>query len=411
MSLHRSVALRYFRSRKGFVSVVSGFSLFGILLGVAALIVVMSVMNGFRSELMGRILGVSGHATAHVPYATSADAKVMMTALNKLNSVKTSETFVQGQALTMNRGRATGVLLRGLDIEKTYSYVKDADKILSGQLADLAKPSTIAIGKELAQTLQAGVGSVITLVSPSGSTTPFGFIPRMVKVQVVAVFDVGMHMYNSGWVYSSIQTAQKFLNLEDTVTGIDIKLYDPMTVGEVKPALEEALHSQGAFIMTWQDSNKQFFEALEVERVSMFIILTLIIVVAAFNIITGQTMTVNDKRSDIAILRTMGAKQKDILKIFIFGGSMIGIIGTILGTVCGLLIVVNLQSIVNLLEQVFGVAIFSGEVYFLDNLPAVINYYDLGLIISISVILSILAAVYPAWRAAKLDPVEVLRSE
>tara|TARA_R110000868_G_scaffold189695_2_gene433168 strand:- start:217132 stop:218367 length:1236 start_codon:yes stop_codon:yes gene_type:complete len=411
MSFHRSVALRYFRSRKGFVSVVSGFSLFGILLGVAALIVVMSVMNGFRSELMGRILGVSGHATAQVPYADLAQAQTMVVNLSKLPEVQSAEVFVQGQALTMNRGRATGVLLRGIDVQNTHSYVKDADKILSGRLTDLEKPNTIAIGKELARTLQAGVGSVITLVSPSGSTTPFGFIPRMVKVQVVAVFDVGMHIYNNGWVYSSVSTAQKFLQLNDTVSGIDIKLHDPMQVTQIKPTLVEALQSEGAFVMSWKDSNKQFFEALEVERVSMFIILTLIIVVAAFNIITGQTMTVNDKRSDIAILRTMGARRKDILKIFIFGGSMIGFLGTFLGVIFGVLIVMNLQMIVTMLEQVFGVAIFSGEVYFLDNLPAVLNATDLSLIVGISITLSILAAVYPAWRAAKLDPVEVLRSE
>lgn len=411
MSFHRTVALRYFRSRKGFVSVVSGFSLCGILLGVAALIVVMSVMNGFRTELMGRILGVSGHATAHTPAATIVDAKMFMKNLNNIPAVKSSEMFAQGQALTMNRGRASGVLLRGIDVENTHSYVKDADKIIAGNLNDLSRPNTVAIGKDLARSLQAGVGSVITLVSPSGSTTPFGFIPRMVKVQVVAVFDVGMHIYNNGWLYSSISTAQKFLNLNDTITGVDIKLNDPMEVLKSKILLENALVTEGAFIMTWKDSNKQFFEALEVERVSMFIILTLIIVVAAFNIITGQTMTVNDKRSDIAILRTMGAKRKDILKLFILGGSMIGILGTLLGAFFGLLIVANLQGIVNILEQVFGVAIFSGDVYFLDNLPAVINYTDLAVIVGMSITLSILAAVYPAWNAAKLDPVEVLRSE
>ena len=411
MSFHRKIAFRYFRSRKGFVSVVSGFSLFGILLGVAALIVVMSVMNGFREELMGRILGVSGHMSVHAPYITKLQAQDMAKELNKTETVKTSEVYVQGQALTMSRGQASGVLIRGIDVQTTQAYVKDPSKILAGHLSDLSRKNTVAIGKELARTLQVGVGSVITLVSPSGSTTPFGFIPRMVKVQVVTIFDVGMHMYNNGWIYSSLETAQNFLKLEKNITGIEIKLHDPMKVTEVKPILESTLKNKDVFMTTWKDSNKQFFEALEVERVSMFIILTLIIVVAAFNIITGQTMSVNDKRGDIAILRTMGAKRKDILKLFIFSGSMIGIIGTILGVISGLLIVMNLQSIVQTLEQAFGVSIFSGEVYFLDKLPAVVNTSDLLIIVGISVALSILAAIFPAWRAANLDPVEVLRGE
>jgi lipoprotein-releasing system permease protein len=411
MSFHTYMALRYFKSRKGFVSVVSGFSLVGIMLGVAALIVVMSVMNGFRAELMGKILGMSGHATAHVPYAEEKEALKLSVQLQKLPFVENSEVFVQGQALMMNRGAASGVLLRGIDVSVRKSFVRQDVFLLSGDMDQLKTPNTVAIGKELSRKLQVRVGSVLNLVAPQGSTTPFGFIPRMVKVKVVAVYDVGMHLYNSTWVYTSLDTAQKFLQLGDNISGIDLKVSQPMQVESYRTKIEEELANPNALVMTWKNSNQQFFEALEVEKISMFIILTLMVAVAAFNVLTCQMMSVNNKRGEIAILRSMGAKRRDILKIFALGGSLIGVIGTMLGLIAGLLVVFNLQGIVGVLEKIFGVSIFSGEAYFLDELPAVINWGDIGFTLFVSLLLSILAAIEPARRAANLDPVEVLRGE
>lgn len=411
MSFHTYMAWRYFRARKGFVSVVSTFSLIGITLGVAALIIVMSVMNGFRGELMGKILGMSGHATAHVPYAQTAEAEKLATGLEKLDFTQKAEVFVQGQALVMNRSSASGVLLRGIDPEKRKNFVFKDSFLLAGDITKLSETNTIAIGKELSRKIQAGVGSVINLVAPQGSTTPFGFIPRMVKVKVVAVYDVGMNLYNETWVYTSMPTAQKFLKMGDNVTGIDLKVADPMKISTYRTLIEKEIGNPSAYVMTWKDSNQQFFEALEVEKVSMFIILSLLVALASFNVLTGQMMSVNGKRGEIAILRSMGAGKHDILKVFAFGGSIIGLIGTTLGVVSGLVIVYNLQSIVSVLEGIFGVSIFSGEAYFLEELPTAVNWNDIGLTIIISMVLSVAAALEPARRAAKLDPVEVLRSE
>lgn len=411
MSFHTHMAWRYFRARKGFVSVVSTFSLIGITLGVAALIIVMSVMNGFRGELMGKILGMSGHATAHVPYAQTQEAEKLAIGLEKLEFTQKAEVFVQGQALVMNRGSASGVLLRGVDPEKRKNFVFKDTFLLAGDISKLSQINTIAIGKELARKIQASVGSVINLVAPQGSTTPFGFIPRMIKVKVVAIYDVGMNLYNETWVFTSMPTAQKFLKMGDNVTGIDLKVTQPMKISGYRRLIENEIGNPSAYVMTWKDSNQQFFEALEVEKVSMFIILSLLVALASFNVLTGQMMSVNGKRGEIAILRSMGAGKRDILKIFAFGGSIIGVIGTTLGVVFGLVTVYNLQSIVSVLEGIFGVSIFSGEAYFLEELPTAVNWSDIGLIIAISMILSVAAALEPARRAAKLDPVEVLRSE
>ena len=228
---------------------------------------------------------------------------------------------------------------------------------------------------------------------------------------MVAVYDVGMNIYNEAWVFTSTATAQNFLKLGQNVTGIDIQLSNPLSVEDKRDAIGAQVSEDGAVITTWKDSNKQFFEALEVEKVSMFIILTLLVAIASFNVLTGQMMSVNSKRGEIAILRSMGARRADILKMFAYGGSLIGVIGTLLGLVFGLLIVFNLQGIVSVLEGLFGVAIFSGEAYFLEELPAVINWHDVALTVIISITLSIAAAIEPARRAANLDPVEVLRGE
>jgi lipoprotein-releasing system permease protein len=409
MHFYTKLTARYFRSRKGFVSVVSGFSLMGILLGVAALIVVMSVMNGFRAELLSRILGLGGHGTYVISGASASETEVARQNLLKHPSVTSAEVYVQGQALVMGRGTASGALIRGVDIENTDNFVKKYRQ--SGYMDDLKKKNHIAIGAGLARKLNATVGSVVTLISPQGSTTPFGFMPRMQKYKVAAIFKAGMQLYDNSWVYMSTASAQKFFALGDRVTGVDLRVDNPMALNDIRDDIIKASGSENAYILSWLDNNRQFFQALQVERVAMFIILSLIVVVAAFNIITGQTMTVNDKKSDIAILRTMGARRRDILMVFFMNGTLIGVLGTVLGVAIGLLIVYNLGFIVGLLEAVFGVSLFSGGAYFLDELPAVINWVDVSVITITSLVLSMLASVYPAWRASRLNPVEVLRNE
>ena len=408
MSFHTFLSWRYFRSRKGFLSVVSGFSLTGIILGVGALIVVMAVMAGFRAELMNRILGIAGHATISQSGMTFANAQTLGDKVVTLKGVHSAEPFIQGQSMMVDNGRAQGAMVKGVDFESGQDII--FDHIIEGSLEEATLPNRIIIGDAMARKNGLGVGSVVTLLSPQGSYTVVGFIPRMKKFKVAAIFDVGMHIYDSSWMYMTIPNAQKFYGLGETVTALDVRVDAPEETGYlIEPFYDAA--GEGAFVSTWQDNNRQFFQALEVERVAMFIILSLVVVIAAFNIITGQMMTVNDKRGDIAILRTMGARRRDVLQIFMINGTLIGLIGTTLGVVGGLLIVQNLDPIVTLIEDVFGVAIFRGEAYFLTELPARIIWDDVIGVASLSMALSMLASLAPAYKAAKMDPVEVLRSE
>lgn len=408
MSFSTRVALRYFRSRKGFVSVVSGFSLTGIIIGVAALIVVMAVMTGFRDELFSRILGIGGHATVTFAGTSTSNMDEIKQKIESIKGVHHAQPFVHGQAMALAGNKASGVLIRGVDVENSDNLI--FNKIIAGNQESLKKPGRVAIGSALARELQVGVGSVVSLLSPDGSQTAFGFIPRIKKYKVAAVFDVGMELYDGVWMYMDIPTAQIFYKLDNRITGFDVRMNKPDDVDVLYPKIPEVLGENGR-VITWKTSNKQFFDALQVERVAMFVILSLIVVVAAFNIITGQMMTVNDKHSDIAILRTMGASKWQILKVFFGGGLLVGVIGTGAGLSAGLLIVSFLQEIVSFLEFVFSVNIFSGEAYFLDELPAIIVWSDVVKVGALSLGLSALASLFPAYKAASTDPVEVLRHE
>lgn len=408
MSMHSFISWRYFRSRKGFLSVVSGFSLSGIILGVAALIVVMAVMAGFRHELMSRILGIAGHATVMMPEMTYEQSLEMQENVVAIDGVASAQPFINGQSMLVVSGRASGAMVKGVDIEKGDDLI--FDHISQGDLKDLAKPNRIAVGRAMAKKFGLGAGSVVTLLSPQGSHTVVGFIPRMKKFKVAAVFDVGMHLYDSGWVYMSIESAQKFYGLGDQVSALDVRVDRPEYIEELRASLYKQAGTLG-YVSTWEDNNRQFFQALEVERVAMFVILSLLVVIAAFNIITGQMMTVNEKKSDIAILRTMGARRRDVLQIFMINGCLIGVIGTVLGLSIGLLVVHYLDPIVTVIENIFGVAIFRGENYFLTELPAIIVWDDVFGVACLSLMLSMVASLAPAYKAAVTDPVEVLRSE
>lgn len=409
---HLYLALRYFRTRRGMTKATSGFALAGIILGVAALIVVMSVMAGFRAELMDRILGISGHITVSSSELNSGNAFDIASDYSNLEGVESVDPFVQGQAMVMSKVGASGILIRGIDVTNTSESkaLLPLQKVVLGDAQHLSQPNTIMLGEALARKVRATVGTTVTLVSPAGKTTPFGYVPRMKKYRVVAIFSIGMHMYDSAWGYMSIDGAQKFYQIGQDITALDIRVNEPSSVDIYKEKIRQAGGIADPYIQSWKDANAQFFEALQVERVAMFIILALIVLVAAFNIITGQTMAVSDKRGDIAILRTMGARRRDILRIFLLNGLMIGVLGTALGVAIGVLIVTYLKEIVTLLETVFHVSIFSGEAYFLDEIPAALNMEDMMIIAGMSLTLSVLAALQPAMKAARMNPVEVLRS-
>jgi lipoprotein-releasing system permease protein len=419
------LALRYLRARRkeSFISVISLFSFLGIMLGVATLIVVMSVLNGFRAELLDKILGFSGHATFyHQDLSPIADFKEVQARLEKVDGVKRVISLVEGQAMASSLKSSTGVLVRGIaeaDIEK-LSSINNKDlqtAIASPGIPDL-KPSFagfdksegIAVGERLAWRHQLGLGSTLTIISPNGPDTVMGTAPRIRDFTVVAIFKIGMSEYDEGIAYLPIADAQEFFVSEEGATGLEVMVNSPDDIGEIVPALRKAAGSE-LWMQTWKDRNVAFFNALAVERNVMFLVLTMIILVAALNIISGLIMLVKDKGHDIAILRTMGATRGAVQRVFLITGAAIGVVGTFAGLVLGILICLNVESIRKFVQWLSGVDPFNAEIYYLAQLPAVIDYTQTFWIVMMSLFLSFVATLYPSWRAAKLDPVEALRYE
>lgn len=406
MNFTLSIILRYLRARRGFTRVVTGFSVGGIVLGVAALIVVMAVMAGFREELLGRILGMSGHATVVTPGLSSTNYAELEASLRAIPTVVKVEPIVQGQAMLSAKGRAGGGFVRGMNFAQIPAVIKD--NIVDGALATLSQPHTVAIGEELARQLGIVAGDVVTLLSPDGAQTAIGFIPRMVQVRVGALFDTGSQIYDRALVVAPLPLAQQLFKLGLGYSGVEVMVQNPMQISMAKEAIQAAT-PLGTVVQTWEETNKPFFYALQIERMTMFIILSLIILVAAFNIITGQMMLVTDKIADIAILRTMGATRAQVLRIFLLNGLLLGLGGTALGLGLGVLIVENLTTIVGGLEAFTGTKIFAGDVYPIDTMPARLVWLDVAAVLGMSVTLTVLASFYPAWRASKLEPVEGLK--
>ena len=419
------LALRYLRARRkeSFISVISLFSFLGIMLGVATLIVVMSVLNGFRAELLDKILGFSGHATFYRQDLTPiSDFKEVQARLEKVDGVKRVISLVEGQAMASSLKSSTGVLVRGIaeaDIEKLSSINNKElqTAITSPGIPDL-KPSFagfdksegIAVGERLAWRHQLGLGSVLTIISPNGPDTVMGTAPRIRDFTVVAIFKIGMSEYDEGIAYLPLADAQEFFVSEEGATGLEVMVDSPDDIGEIVPALREAAGSE-LLMQTWKDRNVAFFNALAVERNVMFLVLTMIILVAALNIISGLIMLVKDKGHDIAILRTMGATRGAVQRVFLITGAAIGVVGTFAGLVLGILICRNVESIRKFVQWLSGVDPFNAEIYYLAQLPAVIDYTQTFWIVMMSLFLSFIATLYPSWRAAKLDPVEALRYE
>lgn len=408
----RMMAFRYLRARKSesFVSVISAFSFLGIMLGVATLIIVMSVMNGFRAELTGRVLGLNGHMNVVSNEGALEPYQNWVNVLSGVEGIETVLPQIERQALFSVKGASSGVMVRGISFDSFQSKPVLNEAIIMGGMSAFNAGNGVIIGKELAARYRLYPGDEIVLLSPQGKTTPFGTLPRSRRFTVSAIFDVEMYEYNQGFVFMPLTAAQQFFDLPNAVNTIEIFTADPQKTPEYMRTAAQLLPSS-LRVYDWRESNGSFFNALQVERNVMFLILTLIILVAAFNIVSSMIMLVKDKAKDIAILRTIGASRRSMLKIFILAGGMIGVAGTTAGTVLGIGFAVNIEAIRQWLQGLTGTELFSAEIYFLTQLPAEVDWTEVISVIVMALTISLLATLYPAWRAARLDPVEVLRYE
>ena len=404
---------RYLRARRkeGFISVIAGFSFLGIMLGVATLIIVMAVMNGFRKELLDKILGLNGHLLVQPLESPLTDWKDVADRINQVQGIRLAAPVVDGQALASSPYNASGVFVRGIRADDLNNLTSIAKNIKQGTLEGFDEGQGVAIGRRLADTLSLHAGDMITLVSPKGAVTPMGTTPRIKPYRVTAVFEIGMSEYDAAFVFMPLPEAQAYFNRAGDVTAIEIYTDNADRVDESFRKLIHEAAGRPIYMIDWRHRNATFFNALQVERNVMFLILTMIVLVAALNIVSGLIMLVKDKGSDIAILRTMGASQGSIMRIFLITGASIGVIGTLMGFLLGMLICLNIESIRLFLSWVTNTEIFDPTIYFLSKLPAEIDFGETSAVVIMALTLSFLATLYPSWRAARLDPVEALRYE
>ncbi len=406
------LSLRYLRARRreGFISVIAGFSFLGIMLGVTTLIIVMAVMNGFRTELLAKILGLNGHILIQPLDSPLTDYEQVAQRIAAIKGVTLAAPIVEGEALASSPFKANGVLVRGIRSADLSRLGSIATNITQGTLDGFDQGQGVVIGQRLADQLSLRAGDRITLVAAQGAVTPMGTMPRIKTYKVAATFQIGMSEYDSSFMFMPLTEAQAYFNQDRVVSNIEVYVDRPDDVERYAKLITEAA-KRPIFMVDWRRRNRVFFTALQVERNVMFLILTLIVLVAALNIVSGLIMLVKDKSADIAIMRTMGATQGAIMRIFVITGASIGVVGTFIGFIAGTIVCLNIESIRQFLSWVFHTEIFSKEVYFLSKLPAEMSFGETSAVVVLSLTLSLLATLYPAWRAARLDPVDALRYE
>lgn len=406
------IAGRYLRAKRqeSLISVISGFSLIGIALGVAVLIIVMSVMNGFRAQLLGRILGLNGHMVVQSLTGGIPDFDQIVARVKAVPGVVTATPVIEGQVMVSTPQGAQGAQVRGIRPDDLKVQREVAASLTPEALADFAAGDSVIIGQGLAAMMGLQPGGTVTLLAPRGDVTPFGTTPRQKTYRIAGLFSIGMSEYDRSFIFMPLEEAQAYFGTGDTVQGIMLMVQNPDTVmnmrGQVLRAAGDLMR-----VVDWQQINISLFDALQVERVTMFLILTLIILVAALNVISGLIMLVKEKGPDIAIMRTMGASKGAIMRIFFIAGASVGVTGTILGLILAMIFLANIEGVRQFLSWMLGVRLFDPAVYYLSRLPAEVDPYEVVAVVAMALTLSFLATLYPSWRAARLDPVEALRYE
>jgi lipoprotein-releasing system permease protein len=409
----RMIARRYLLPGKGerFIVLVAGFSLGAVMLGVAALVIVMSVMNGFRAELFDKIVGLNGHAVVQGVGGRLSDWREIAGLAKATPGVTSAVPMIEQPLMTTYNGRVEAVLVRGMRVEDIRSNATIGSKVVAGSLASVTAGSNrIAVGARLAESLGAGVGSEITLINPSGQSTPFGTVPRYVNYTIAAVFEIGVYDYDKAYVIMPMEDAQTLLLLGDAVGMIELETTDADRVGQILAPLADKIGNRGV-ISDWRQMNAQLFEALAVERIAMFVVLCIIILVAAFNIASSLIMLVRAKTRDIAILRTMGATRAAMMRIFMLVGTSIGLLGIVAGLILGAVFLFYRQAVVNFVQFVTGQNLWDPSIRYLTELPSKPDPVEITAIVIITALMTLLATIYPAYKAASTDPVQVLRYE
>lgn len=410
-AFERTVAFRYLGARRqeGFISVTAAFSLLGICLGVGALIIVMSVMNGFRAELIGRILGFNGHVSVIGTGEGLTEYQDLIPLLQRIPDVELVVPLIEGQVLASSPSGQAGVLVRGIRPQDYAAQPALVEALKIGNLAEFGEQPGVIVGSRLAFKLGLNFGDEITLISPKGIPTAFGTVPRSVAYRIVGIFQVGMYEYDSSVIFMPLDQAQVYFRMTDKVSQVELMLEHPEEPAAVHQMAQEI--AGPVRVVDWQQTNSHLYGALQVERNVMFLILTLIILVAAFNIISSLIMLVKDKNGDIAIMRTMGATRGAVMKIFLLTGASIGVAGTLLGLTIGVLFCVYIEQIRQFIQLLSGTELFPAEIYFLSQIPAKVDWSEVATIVIMALGLTFLATLYPAWRASRVEPAEALRYE